>query len=131
MSQVESAQSELIELQNEWMDAVARRDRDRLESLLAEEYTLTAGAAPGRPARVFTRAEWLEAALGGYTISAFEYEELRVDVYGEAAVVRSRYRQTAEHDGVDLSLGFLLTDVWARMDGRWQVVARHSTPVTA
>jgi hypothetical protein len=28
---------------------------------------------------------------------------------------------------VNLSHGYRLTDIWSRRDGKWQVVARHSS----
>ena len=62
-----------------------------------------------------------------YAIEDFAYEEIDVEVYGDTAVLSSRYRQTAELDGRDLSGSFLLTDVWVRRDGRWQAVRRHAT----
>jgi hypothetical protein len=44
-------------------------------------------------------------------------------------MVRARYRQQATVAGQDRSGAFLLTDVWVRRDGRWQVVTRHSSHV--
>ena len=52
---------------------------------------------------------------------------MRVNVYGETAVMRSHYKQHATVQGKDRSGELLLTDVWVKRDGRWQVVARHSS----
>ena len=46
---------------------------------------------------------------------------------GDTGVVHSRYSQVANYEHVNLSNLFQLTDVWSRVDGRWQVVARHSS----
>ena len=48
-------------------------------------------------------------------------------MYGNTAVVVSRYRQTARSDGQDVSARLHMTDVWIRRDGRWQIVRRHAT----
>jgi ketosteroid isomerase-like protein len=48
-------------------------------------------------------------------------------VHGDTAVVHSRYSQIASLHQTSLSNAFRLTDVWARLDGRWRVVARHSS----
>jgi len=42
-------------------------------------------------------------------------------------VVHSRYSQVASYRHTSLSNAFRLTDIWSRIDGRWQVVARHSS----
>jgi ketosteroid isomerase-like protein len=113
---------ELVDLSHELVRAVQAHDRARLEELLAEEFTLD-GAA-GR----LDREALLEAAGGAYEIDDFSYEEISPDVYGNTAVVVSRYRQSASLEGRDVSMGLRVTDVWVRRDGRWQIVRRHATP---
>ena len=53
--------------------------------------------------------------------------QLDIDVFGDTAVVHSRYSQVASLNYTSLSNAFRLTDVWNRQDGRWRVVARHSS----
>ena len=48
-------------------------------------------------------------------------------MFGETAVVHSRYSQIATYSTVNLSNVFRLTDVWSKHTGQWQVVARHSS----
>ena len=71
-----------------------------------------------------------QLAPGRYAIEDFGYEEIDPEVYGDTAVVVSRYSQTATLDGRDVSARLHVTDVWIRRDGRWQIVRRHAT-VTA
>lgn len=112
---------ELVELEHELVRAVQQHDVTRLEELLAEEFTLD-GAA-GR----LGREELLQAA-GAYEIEEFAYDEVDPDVYGNTAVVVSRYRQRAALGGRDVSGALRVTDVWVRRDGRWQILRRHATP---
>jgi hypothetical protein len=49
-----------------------------------------------------------------------------VRLYGDIAVVLPHYRQTALVNGVPRSGEFLITDVWVKRNGTWQVVARSS-----
>jgi ketosteroid isomerase-like protein len=117
--------AELISLQHEWMDAWRRRDREALERILAPEFILTSA----RSDRLMPRDLWLETAMTRASAESFRYDDFRVDVFGDAAVVRSRLSQVATVDGEPWNDTFMLTDVWIRRDGRWQVVARHaSTP---
>ena len=108
------------------MDAVRRRDIDALERLLAPGFTLTTGR-PG--AEVRSRGEYLRSTREEYVVDDFEFEELAVDDYGDAAVVHSRYRQDGRLGSTDRSQPFRMTDVWVRRGGRWQAVARHATPL--
>ena len=116
--------AELRELTEAWVDAVARRDVETLEELLAPEFTFTAGHRG-----TLGRAEWLETTHRRYVVDEHELEEVAVEVFAEAAVVRSRLRQRGSMDGERRDLTYVLTDTWIRRDGRWQVVARHSSPL--
>jgi ketosteroid isomerase-like protein len=114
----------LEQLQRDWMQAVEDRDMERLEEIVAPGFRFTAIHLNPEP---MTREQWMEAAREGYTIVSFAYESMDVDIYGDTAVVHSRYSQIASLHQTSLSNAFRLTDVWSRIDGRWQVVARHSS----
>ncbi len=121
MSAATTVAHELVELSHDLVRAVQAHDADRLERLLADEFTLLGAAGQ------LDRAELLEAARGAYRIEDFAYEEIDPEVYGDTAVVVSRYRQSARLDGRDVSAHMHVTDVWVRRDGRWQIVRRHAT----
>ena len=120
----EQAREELARLEQEWMYAHQQRDEARLEELVAEGFRFTAIHLHPEP---MTREQWMGAALGGYQITTFAFEEMEIDVFGDTAVIHSRYSQIASYSTVNLSNVFRLTDVWSKHSGRWQVVARHSS----
>jgi len=113
---------ELVGLSHELVRAVQEHDVARLDSLLAEEFTLDGAAG------TLTRDELLDAAAGEYAVEDFSYLEIDPELYGNTAVVVSRYRQTAKIGDRDASGELRVTDVWVRRDGRWQIVRRHATP---
>src|SRR5687768_13526575 len=120
----DDVREELQALEHEWMQAHQSRDQARLEELVADGFRFTAIHLNPEP---MTREQWLGAALGGYRITSFSFESMDVDVFGDTAVIHSRFSQIASYT-VDLSNVFRVTDVWARgRGGRWQVVARHSS----
>jgi ketosteroid isomerase-like protein len=116
--------TELLELSNRWMRAVQERDGDTLEALVADGFRFTAIHLSPEPQE---RAAWIHTALTGYDITSFSFLEAEVIVCGDTGIVHSRYSQIASLDVTDLSNVFRLTDVWAREDGRWRVLARHSS----
>jgi ketosteroid isomerase-like protein len=114
----------LAQLQRDWMQAVQERDMDRLEEIVADGFRFTAIHLNPEP---MTRDQWMAAARHGYTIVSFAYEEMDIDVWGDTAIVHSRYSQVASYEQTNLSHVFQLSDVWSRIDGTWQVVGRHSS----
>jgi ketosteroid isomerase-like protein len=112
---------ELVDLSREVARAVQEHDVDTLERLLAAEFTLQGAAGQ------LGREAFLEAAAGPYEIEDFSYEEIDPEVYGDTAVLVSRYTQEARLEGRDLSHRMNVTDIWTRRDGRWQLVRRHAT----
>jgi ketosteroid isomerase-like protein len=121
---VEADRLELQRLQHDWMRAVQVRDMDTLEQLVGEGFRYTAIHLHPEP---MSRRQWLDAARDGYAIVTFAFEDMEVEVFGDTGVVHSRYSQIAYFAAVSLSNLFRLTDVWTRMGGRWQVVARHAS----
>ena len=104
-----------------WADAIMRRDRGAAEQILGAEYSLMAPGIGEMP-----RAQWLEN-LHDYVVHSYEFITVKIQVYGETAVQRSHYKQHATVFGKDRSGEMLVTDVWVKRDGRWQVVARHTS----
>ena len=121
---VEEDRAELARLEEAWMQAVEDRDMEALERLVAPEFRFMAVHLYPEP---MTRDQWMDAAREGYTIVSFAYESMDIDVFDGTAVVHSRYSQVASLNYTSLSNAFRLTDVWNRQDGRWRVVARHSS----
>ena len=113
---------ELVRRSSEWVEAIRRGDSETLEQMLAEEFVLVG------PARQLSRDELLAAAgKGAYVIEGFGYDEIEVELYGDTAMLSSRYHQTARFGERDVSRVYFVTDIWVRRDTRWQLVRRHAT----
>jgi ketosteroid isomerase-like protein len=119
-----SDRTELAHLEEEWMSAMQARDMDRLEQLVADGFRFTAIHLYPEP---MSREQWMGAAREGYSITSFAFEAMEIDVFGDTAVIHSRYSQVATWEQNNLSNVLRLTDVWARGVSGWQVVARHSS----
>jgi ketosteroid isomerase-like protein len=117
-----SVEAEISLLERAWMNAWVERDRATCERVLADDFLLTSARGVLMP-----KNEWLAAAMSSFTCTAFAWEELLVRPFGDTAIVHGRSRQQASVSGQDWSGVFLVTDVWARRNNQWQVVARHGT----
>jgi uncharacterized protein (TIGR02246 family) len=119
---------EITELSIDWMNAWINSDAATLEGILAEDFTLTSSRSTGE---LVSRKMWLDMAATEIIGKSFAYDDIKVRVYGDAAVMNSVATQEATAFGQNWSGKFLLTDVWVRRDGRWKVVTRHgSRPMT-
>ena len=104
-----------------WTEVIQRRDVAAADRILGAEYVLMGNGIGAVP-----RATWLET-LPSYVVASCEFMDIKVDTYGETAVFRAHYKQSATFFGKDRSGEMLVTDVWVKREGRWQVVARHTS----
>lgn len=115
------SESEVRAASSVWAEAIKNRDVAAAERILGEEYSLMAPGLAEMP-----RAAWL-SSLHDYVVHSYSFDDVKIRLYGETAVMRSRYTQSATVFGKDRSGQMLITDVWVKRDGRWQVVARHTS----
>lgn len=107
----------ILRLERETMDAIRAKDAKALERVLASDFVYRT------PGAELSRAEFLQgvASLPGRILSV-EGSELRVNVYGDAAVLtgvqRSRLRTD---DGVEHASTVAFTDVFVKQGGRWRL----------
>jgi ketosteroid isomerase-like protein len=124
-TQTESVERELINLEQQWGDALVKANLVFLDQILAEDYMFTSPVG-----EVLTKAQMLaELKSGEDVVSSVVNHDMKVRVYGDAAVVtgHSTYKQTVQ--GNDISGEYRWTDTWIRKDGRWQCVADHASRV--
>lgn len=113
-----SPEQTLRHLSVELMDAVEKKDKARLEDLLATDFALR---MPGET-NVTGRGEWLTNALR-MDWSGFHYENVEVRVNGDSATVSSRLRFEVSPFPFGLDSG--VVDTWVRRDGRWLITGRY------
>jgi len=117
-----STSTQVQALERRWMQAWVENDLQVCASILADDFVLTSARGVLMP-----KASWLANAGSVFKCTSFEWLELIVRPFGDVAVVHGRSIQSALVGDQDWSGEFLVTDVWARRDASWQVVARHGT----
>jgi ketosteroid isomerase-like protein len=121
-SKVEQA---LATLEQEWADAVKRRDVEKIDQIDAKEYEFT-----GPAGQVWTKARELDTIRSGeLVIDSFELSELNVRCYDNTAVVTLRIVWQGKFRSTDISGPQRMTDVFVKRDGRWQCVASQATRI--
>jgi ketosteroid isomerase-like protein len=77
-----------------------------------------------------TREDFIRAYQNGEgRVHSLEYDEMTVDAYGDAAVVRGRLRVERQDGDRTLTRTARYTRFYVRRQGRWQAVAGHSSEV--
>jgi ketosteroid isomerase-like protein len=126
--QADNPEQELRERLREWDEAYARRDREALNRILADDLFFTDAAG-----KVNNKAQYIMAIIKSPDISLIESvgsDDLKIRLYGDAAVVtgRSGIRGRPRHPATRNLFRF--TDLWVKRQGRWQVVASQVTRAT-
>ena len=121
-----SVEQELIKLENEWADAWVKSDVAFFDRIMADDYTWTSPWGD-----VSTKADNFALVKSGKdVITSWVLADMKVRVYGDAAVVTGRDTVKETYKGEDVSGQHRWTHTWIKRAGRWQCVAAHSSEIT-
>jgi ketosteroid isomerase-like protein len=119
----EEVEATVAQLEREWVAAIVKKDAAALDRLLAEEF---AGVSP--TAHYYDKSMAIDdLTTGTYQVESMVLDEVSVNAYGDFAVAFASQEEKSRYAGTDISGHYHYTNVWARRDGRWQVVASHGT----
>ncbi|SRR5258706_1544266 len=110
-------------LENDWMEAVRRRDEAAVTRVLGDSFEMRSALAPSDPVPA---ADWVRNAVQEFHLRSFRISEMAVRELGTVAVVSFRLAQQGELGGKEESAEFFVADVWVRADGAWKVAARYA-----
>ncbi|MFQ5701515.1 MAG: nuclear transport factor 2 family protein [Acidobacteriota bacterium] len=114
---------ELARLETAWNHAHVRGDAQALDRLWAEELVVTVPEMP-----VMGKADVIGIWRSGrMKFQHYEISDVRIRVYGDAAVVTGRVERARIIDGREVADDWRYTKVYVRRTGRWQVVAWHAS----
>jgi ketosteroid isomerase-like protein len=120
----EAVEKALLALERTWMGALQQRDASALSQLISDDFTLV---SPRLVVAAGDRDRYFQHAMRDLSLTSYDFEGLKVRLYGRTAVVSGRLRQSASVAGEDWGGSYLFTDVWVSRDGFWQVVSRHAS----
>jgi ketosteroid isomerase-like protein len=124
-TQTGSAEQEIIRLEDEWGAALIKHDPAPIEKMIADDFI---GTTP--EGAVYTKAQLLESVKSSKEdIISMVDEEVKVHVYGDAAVISARNTIKVRVEGKETSFQERYTDTWVKRDGRWKCVAGHNSMI--
>jgi ketosteroid isomerase-like protein len=112
-------------LEEKWTVAANKNDAAAVGSILADTSTLISSDGTMR-----NKDEALAAMKDRKYESAVE-EDIKVNVYGDAAVATGIWRAKGTEQGKPFEEVERFTDTYVKTGGQWKCVASHSSPMKA
>ena len=112
-------EAQLVTRTNEWIAAINRKDRPKLESLMAPNFVLHAWDESWS----VDRSAWLKN-LEKYHLDEYRHWSIVPRIYGEAGVVTSKWYWRGTKDSKPFEEHGSVVDVWQHKLNGWQVVSR-------
>jgi hypothetical protein len=121
-----SVESEIRQLHAQLIQGYLHNDAALLDGVLADEYTFIDEAG-----RNLSKPHIVESFRSGdHHIFSYQMSEETIRVYGAAAVMTYRYVSKENYKGQDERGDDRVTRVFAKKNGRWQIVAGHETRIS-
>ena len=124
-SQQTDAEEQVRQLGQRWADAEGRGDAGALGPLLADDFVLV-----GPLGFALDKQQYLGSRLSrDLRHESFAWDDVRVRVYGAAAIAVGSQTQRSTYQGRDASGRFRVTQVAVEQDGRWVIAGIHLSPI--
>jgi ketosteroid isomerase-like protein len=121
-----ATERELRRLEDDWARALTRRDASFFRRTLHPAYVYSDERG------VFTKEQVIaEQTAPSDTVTFAANEEMRVHLHGNAAVVTGILVVRGRGKDGPFQHRYRYTDVWARSDGRWRMVASQDYDIPA
>lgn len=117
----------LMQIERDIGQANIRRDKKFFENIEADEFIFTDSGGG-----ITTKAEdvaSLDKTPGDLRLISYEVDEMKVSVYGATAVVTGRTTTVSKGKDREVTSRSRFTDVFVKRNGRWQLVAGHSSRI--
>jgi ketosteroid isomerase-like protein len=113
------------ELGQEWTAAELQGDALALDEMLADDFV---GIGPR--GFMLTKEQWLARYQSGdLRQDSLTWDEVRMRVYGDAAVATGRQTQRGAFQGHAIAGQFRVTQVFVQQGGRWLLAALQLSPI--
>jgi uncharacterized protein (TIGR02246 family) len=120
-----SAEQAVMKIEQDALTALLKRDAVAFAKVFAEDAVLTTPDGG-----IETKAQVVaDVKSGDLTLQSSTISEMKVRVYGDAAVATYITTDKGKFKGQEIDGRFRWTDTFVRRGGAWLLVAGHGTPI--
>ena len=121
--QSSNTRQKLMQIEQELVDALIKGDSSPFERYVADTATFTGpdGIVSDKPGFL------ADLKSGDLKFQSSKLDDMKVQVYGDMAVVTYNSTDKGSYKGKDVSGRYRWMDVFVNRDGRWQIVAGQGT----
>lgn len=118
-----AVKQELLQLSQEWAEAMVSNDAMRIGSFMADDWVIVSDRGISGKERFLAFV-----SSGDLTHESFEMVgDARIRVYGETALLTARVTNIAHYKGQRFDADEWTSDVFVKRDGEWLCVHTHIT----
>jgi ketosteroid isomerase-like protein len=118
-----SAEDRIKQHEQNWAQATIKEGAAAVDQYEADDIITTDPSG-----RVTDKAQdKMDLSSGDFKIQSEELSELKVHIYGNAAVAVGTNSLRGTYKGQDISGKYRFTDTWVERNGKWQAVASQYT----
>jgi len=119
-------EKEVLKVEEEFGQAMIKNDADKIGTFLADDWIII-----GPDGGIIDKVRFLSVIRSGaLTHEAMDSQDVRVRVYGTTTIVTALTSSKAKYMGQEFSTRERATDVFVKLDGKWQCVITHLTTFT-
>jgi hypothetical protein len=116
----EAAKAEVLKVGDQFDHAREAKDRATIERILADGLSWTARGDRLNKAQVIA-----DIFSNNLHFKSFAHDNVAAKIFGNTAVVTGHSTSVLEYKGKLFDAPRLFTDVYVKMEGRWQLVVHH------
>ncbi len=117
----------LVKQADSWDQAIVRKDAAAIAANMGEDFRQIRSNGDLVDKAAFLR----DITSPDLTIEPYQVEDLEIRFYGDAALLTGHTHMKGTYLGVAFTTHYRYIDLYARRDGRWQVVSVQITTIPA
>ena len=115
----------LMQMEQELADAIIKGDAAPFERAMADTFNFTAPDGSTQNKTQFIA----DLKSGALKIESTKNDDVKVQVYGDAAVLTYRSTDKGKYKEFDISGQYRYTRVYVKQQGQWRLAAFHLGPI--
>ena len=119
------ASDDLVQIENDWMQAMMKRDKLVLDELVAPEFTVS--GINYLDSAAVTRSVWMNNILQDMKIDSVHFINIKASKIDNVGIVRAQFYWSGIYGEDRFSDSTSFVDTWIKRGGGWRVVSRIIT----